>query len=415
MELSNEELDSILARAGLKLAQPYHPSGEYRNDDYLLTSCVRCGVEAHYKLKYIRHKNKIGERVCRACYWLAWYGSARRLYDRGVQKLIERGYSRRELIEQGVLREKRGVDWGEAERLASRHGYELVDLLHGDRTGDDVLVVRCRACGRLLPERPADVSFGCQCRETTKKGVAFGDEVRQVETPHVDRKTSPRTPGTASLIARVERCAADSSRYTYAQVKGKLVTDFPELIAAWDDESSPEGVPIASSRLRHFCCPNGHRPNQTPYSYLVDGCMVCRGLRTKAAADQVNLRGTNPELAEEWLEAVDGARYTPDTVKSGSKRLVRWRCLACGYEWRATVRDREKRMNNRCPSCGKIMGSLAWQYPELAREWSSSNPISPWNIKPYSKLNFKPEWVSATDSSRVWRETVALRIKHSGE
>lgn len=27
MELSNEELDSILARAGLKLAQPYHPSG----------------------------------------------------------------------------------------------------------------------------------------------------------------------------------------------------------------------------------------------------------------------------------------------------------------------------------------------------------------------------------------------------
>ena len=112
MELSNEELDSILARAGLKLAQPYHPSGEYRNDDYLLTSCVRCGVEAHYKLKYIRHKNKIGERVCRACYWLAWYGSARRLYDRGVQKLIERGYSRRELMEQGVLREKRGVDWG---------------------------------------------------------------------------------------------------------------------------------------------------------------------------------------------------------------------------------------------------------------------------------------------------------------
>ena len=85
--------------------------------------------------------------------------------------------------------------------------------------------------------------------------------------------------------------------------------------------------------------------------------------------------------------------------------------MACGHEWIETVRDREKRMNNRCPSCGKVMGSLAWQYPELAREWSPRNPISPWNIKPHSKLDFKPEWVSVSDPSHVWCETVASRIK----
>lgn len=415
MKLSNEELDAILATAGLRLIQPYSPTEKYRNDDYLLTSCVQCGVEAHYKLQYIRHKNEIGERACRACYWLAWYGSARQLYDTGVQKLIESGYSRSELMQQGMLRKERGVDWNEAEHLANQYRYELVDLLHGERAGDDVLVVRCAACGRLLPQRPSDVVFGCQCRKTAKKGTAFGDEAKRPSTPRADRKVAPRTPGAASITAFVERRIAEPQQYTYAQMKGKFVADFPELLAAWDDESSPEGVPVVSSRLRHFRCPSGHRPNQTPYSYLVDGCMVCRGLRTKADPNQKYLSETNPELAEEWLDAADGARYTPNTVKSGSKRLVRWRCLACGHEWNATVRDREKRMNNRCPSCGKVMGSLAWQYPELALEWSSRNPISPWNIKPYSKLGFKPEWASASDPSHVWCETVASRIKRSEE
>lgn len=55
MELSNEELDEILAQAGLRIAEPYHPKGQYRKDEYLFTQCTRCGVEAHYRLKYILH------------------------------------------------------------------------------------------------------------------------------------------------------------------------------------------------------------------------------------------------------------------------------------------------------------------------------------------------------------------------
>lgn len=411
MKLSDEELDAILARAGLELAQPHDPTGKYANDRYLLTRCLRCGVEAHYKLGYIRHKNEIHERTCRACYWLAWYGSARRLYDRGVQKLIEQGYSRRELMRQGVLHEGRGVGWNEAARLAERHGYELVDLLHGDRPGDDVLVVRCVACGRILPERPGDVTFGCPCRKTAKRGVEFGSEASRSSVPLSRRKVSSRTPGASSIIVLAERRAEEPPRYSYAELKGKTVADFPELVEAWDEPAPPENVFVTGAMPRHFRCPNGHHPSQTPYSYLVDGCMVCRGLRTKFAPDQVYLRESNPELAEEWLEAAGGTRCTPDTVKSGSKRMVRWRCLACGHEWDATVRDREKRENNRCPSCGKVMGSLAWRYPELAGEWSPSNPISPWNIKPFSKLDFRPEWVSADEPNHVWKETVASRVK----
>ena len=64
MKLSNEELDSILAEAGLELAQPYDENGKYLKGQYLFTRCTTCGTQAHYRLKYILDKNDIGEKVC---------------------------------------------------------------------------------------------------------------------------------------------------------------------------------------------------------------------------------------------------------------------------------------------------------------------------------------------------------------
>ena len=414
MKLTNQELDKLLAQAGLRMAQPYNPACKYRKDEFLFTVCNRCGTEAHYRLKYILDKSAQGERVCRACYWLAWYGGSQKLYDEGVRTLLSQGCSRAQLIKQGAIRVEHDLSWHSAEQLAREHNFELIDLLHGNRPGDDVLIVRCKACGRQTAERPGDVEFGCSCRKTDKKGVAFGQEAHASTVPISEREVAPFSPSGASIRVTAEHRAVEPRRYSFEELRDKVVTDIPELLAAWDDEESPEGVSVVSSRLRHFRCHEGHRPNQTPYSFLVDGCMVCRGLRTKAASRQVYLRESNPELSEEWLEARDGSCYTPDTVKSGSKRMVRWRCMACGHEWEDTVRNREKRMYERCPACGKIMGSFAWRYPDLAREWSGRNPLSPWNIKPFSKLVFTPEWVSETDPRSVWRESIASRLKRSG-
>ena len=50
MKLSNEELDSILAKAGLELAQPYDEKGKYLKGQYLFTHCTTCGTQAHYRL-----------------------------------------------------------------------------------------------------------------------------------------------------------------------------------------------------------------------------------------------------------------------------------------------------------------------------------------------------------------------------
>lgn len=164
MKLSDSELDKILDTAGLRMNQPYSPKGSYRKTDYIFTTCKHCGTEAHYRLKYILDKNDIGEPVCRTCFWLGWYTDAHELYDNGVLRLIESGLTRRELIEQGVISKPQGLGWEQASKLAQAHGYDLVDLIEGRRPGDDVMVVRCKSCGRQTAKRPGDVTFGCTCK-----------------------------------------------------------------------------------------------------------------------------------------------------------------------------------------------------------------------------------------------------------
>ena len=98
MKLSNEELDSILAKAGLELAQPYDEKGKYLKGQYLFTRCTTCGTQAHYRLKYILDKNDIGEKVCRACYWTDWYADCRVLRGEAIQSLLSQGYSYNDLV-----------------------------------------------------------------------------------------------------------------------------------------------------------------------------------------------------------------------------------------------------------------------------------------------------------------------------
>lgn len=60
-------LDTILREGGLEPAEPFIGRRERR-----LTTCVTCGVQAHYLLDYTLDKNAIGELTCRACYYRTW-------------------------------------------------------------------------------------------------------------------------------------------------------------------------------------------------------------------------------------------------------------------------------------------------------------------------------------------------------
>ena len=193
-----------------------------------------------------------------------------------------------------------------------------------------------------------------------------------------------------------------------------VVGEFPGLRRQWDDETDPMTVSMTTYRLYKFRCPKGHHPRQTPSSYFERGCMVCNAQASRHAPNQIYLRQTDPELAAEWVRSVTdrpGEHHTPDNVKSDSRRLVLWECLACGHQWTATVHDRQRRCSNRCPACGKVMGSFAWKYPSLAKQWDPDNPTSPWNTKPYGRLTFTPRWICPKDPRHKWRATIPARIK----
>ena len=457
MRLSDQELDAILAEGGLELAQPYSESCEYNEDDYLFTRCVACGAEAHYRLKYILKKNEDGEKVCRACHWRCWYVECR---DRDYP-----GIDLDWLTGAGAARPLTAMTFPNACKLAAANGYELVELLSGERTGEDLLVVRCKACGVQSVERPCDVACGCGCHGESR-GVSVGEEHVEVPREATPVASDRYQDGTARFLVdsdapcvgwwdekanrggilsdltcrtrqvyawKCSECGYEFHAPVYLAhsmrrcpyctalkaiefdikwdaLREMTALDFPELLLAWDDAKDPSTVSITSGNLIHLECPQGHHPSQTLYSYLKNGCMVCRGLATKARPDQSYLDTTDPELAAEWVRPRDGGNYSPSNVKDGSKRTVVWHCIACGYEWEATVKERQYKNYNCCPSCGKVMGSLAWKYPQLAAEWSPRNPISPWNIKPFSALGFKPEWVCSQNPNHVWQMTTNLRI-----
>lgn len=165
MKLTNEELDALLAKAGLRLDQEYSPRCSYRKTEWLRTACLACGTQADYRLAYILGKNADGEKVCRACYWRDWYRGEEDIHYANGMSLVE---AKQRLVAAGL--EEAPVDMSEAEArmLARENGYELVELLQGARPGEQLLVVRCASCGRQTVERVGDVSFGCTCAKSKK-------------------------------------------------------------------------------------------------------------------------------------------------------------------------------------------------------------------------------------------------------
>ena len=107
-------IDRIMSAGGLKREGDFVGPNEW-----LLTTCRSCGVQAHYRFNYVLEKNKIGEKTCRACFWKKWYRDSWNRFGAG----------------QGA---GSPLSDEEASAFAHEHGFELLQLLHGDVPGEEL-------------------------------------------------------------------------------------------------------------------------------------------------------------------------------------------------------------------------------------------------------------------------------------
>ena len=429
-------LDRILHRGGLRPDEPFKgPTA------WWLTTCLTCGVQAHYRLEYIVGNSAKGEKTCRACHWKSWARDGRQLIEHHVLD----GELRAEADEQFEL--PRGWSRKEIRSAVEENGYELIEMT-AELTGDDghhTMVVRCTSCHRISVKRLGDIGWGCNCSRNQNRSSFEGRAVQRVLLKNSDSKAlrwwdhqrnitsdfdtttvnATRTChwicpdcGTCfqekvSEMTRSADCPDCAARRRqgwaaeYERWKRTPVSEVAELLAAWADDADPRQVMVAGGfELRRFRCRNGHHPRVSPLTFMDNGCPSCTAQAT--AKKPLHLADVDPEVSSQWHPTLNG-KLDPHNVVSDSKRVIWWHADCCGYEWQERVRDRNKYQRWLCPQCRTILDSLAWHDPGLAAEWNPTNPTSPWKVRPTASTSFLPEWICSVDVTHVWQAPLASR------
>ncbi|MFF0747318.1 zinc-ribbon domain-containing protein [Streptomyces sp. NPDC004111] len=428
-------ITEILREGGLEPLESFTKPKAWR-----LTRCLVCGCEAHYRFEYTLEQNGYGEATCRACYWKRWAQEARH--------------------RMGAYADMAPVPTAEARKCAETNGYDYLGALTEPSLADDPHLVRCRYCGRLSADRLGDIAFGCRCqtnprrdRQTSSPGGAKErDLLKDSGLPVVDWWDHERNDVEAwnSVTVRARReaawCCPDCGlRFTkrvldmvnfrecpecgpkrraewqaeYERYQATPVSDVPELLAAWADDTDSRTVMAAGpGPLRRFRCPQGHHPRMEPLTYLKRGCPSCRGQDTlvdRVAMGEIDPAtfGISAEIAAQWHPTKNG-RIELAKTSPGSRRTVWWREPSCGHEWQATPAQRDKGQRLRCPDCRTILDSLAYHFPELAAEWSPTNPVSAWHVRPSAQTLYTPTWVCSVNPQHVWQAALATRASGSG-
>lgn len=413
----DDHITTILASSQLEPLEAFVKAAQQR-----LTRCLRCGCVAHYSLKYTLdlQAQSAGARTCRACFWRQWAGQA---YVRAT-----------------------GISEEDARQRADKSGYDYLGPLTAAALENDPHRVECRRCKRITAQRMGDIDWGCTCRSnptrasppvnapagwTPKRILLKDSRLAGVDWWELDNN-EVAVWATATEKTRKEanwRCVYCSHQFTariidmavfprcpnceddraaqYERYKAIPVADVPELLAAWADDADPTTVTVTGDwEVRQFRCPQGHLPRQGSYSYLTRGCDTCRGKRPVEEIDawlegiEVPPHTIAPEIASQWHPTKNG-KTKLEALSPNSKRVFWWRDSNCGYEWEDSPKNRNSGHRLRCPACDTILDSLAFHFPEIAAEWSPSNPISAWHVRPTGQTGYLPVWICATSSEHV--------------
>lgn len=111
----------------------------------------------------------------------------------------------------------------------------------------------------------------------------------------------------------------------------------------------------------HVVCPNCERAKRKETHLLASGIAL-----------KTTLAQGNPVLVNEWNKNRN-PNLTPNDVTCNTTKKVWWLCHKCGYEWQASIANRNRGAG--CPACKHQVlvcgiNDLATKYPQIAMEWS---------------------------------------------
>lgn len=194
--------------------------------------------------------------------------------------------------------------------------------------------------------------------------------------------------------------------------KKTLAEECPTLAREWSEKNKflPSEVTAGSRKAAIWKCSKcGNEWNAIIKSRAKNGngCPYCGRRRVLAGFN--DLATEQPEIANQWAD--ENYPHKPTEFLSQSNFTAVWVCDK-GHKWKSRIADRTK--GHGCPYCaGKVLtgfNDFGNEYPELAKEWSERNKVSPYEVKPLSR---EQRWWVCSECGYEWRSSTHHRIKDS--
>lgn len=211
--------------------------------------------------------------------------------------------------------------------------------------------------------------------------------------------------------------------------KNSLLELMPEIVNIWDKEKNgnltPDMFTKGSEKYIWVICSECGKSYRSKVKDIFNKnttkCIHCSYFKLVRGVN--DFKTMYPELADEY-DYEKNAIALENLNLGERKNKFFWKCHVCGYNWKASI---ESRMHSKyCPKCAssvgaktrslnkiKKEGSLASNYPELAKEW---HPTKNGNLIPEEMTckNKKIIWWKCSKCGNEWKNSVALRTQGFG-
>lgn len=168
---------------------------------------------------------------------------------------------------------------------------------------------------------------------------------------------------------------------------------YPQIATEWHPTKNfdviPQGLSTGSERVVWWKCQHGHEYQMSVYARTkAKQCPICSNKRVLSGYN--DLATTHPHIAAEW-DYERNSDLLPTNITYGSSKKVAWKC-ALGHGWETTIASRTTGNKTGCPICsGNVVlagfNDLETTHPEIAKEWSPRNDLSPTQVSKGSKYS----------------------------